>query len=472
MLLALAAPALAEPQLQDFELCQGALTAEGPRLANCRPLADRIDPQGRLIWVRARVIAAPPPTSGPSLIIAGAASSQVWFNGAPVGANGVPGASAEAERPGRYAASIPLPAALWRAGPNEVVLRMSSFHGGMTFHHPVTALWIGEHPSQNRLGVAATFAAAGALLAAAFGFAGIHAVRRTQASRLLAALAAIAALQAGVENLRWLWNHPYPLHVWRVGAILLLAAAFSLLLVEFAATRFWPQRRRALRAAAVLGVGACALLPGFDVKSMAALGVGALLAAVAAGFGVWAKRPGARPALAYLAAFLALPFAAPAWFLDVSFFILAATLTLPLLVVEVLRLGRQDEAREAALTRAAVLPDRLSVATGRGVDVVPAPDIVSIGGADDYAELRLRGGRTLLHAARLDHLEASLPESFLRVHRSAIANLALARSLSRDGSGWRLELTEGPSLPVARSRLKAVRERLAGPQPGALRRAG
>ena len=55
------------------------------------------------------------------------------------------------------------------------------------------------------------------------------------------------------------------------------------------------------------------------------------VAAVAAALGVHARLPGARLALGYLAAFVVVAFAAPAWLLDLSFFLLAAALvfTLP-----------------------------------------------------------------------------------------------------------------------------------------------
>jgi hypothetical protein len=82
---------------------------------------------------------------------------------------------------------------------------------------------------------------------------------------------------------------------------------------------------------------------------------------------------------------------------------------LPLLVVEVVRLGRDDRGREAALTRAASRPDRLTVASARGVELAPIAEILAVVGADDYVELRMVGGRSLLHAARLDGLTTQLP---------------------------------------------------------------
>jgi DNA-binding LytR/AlgR family response regulator len=452
VLLALAASAA---QAQAWQVCRG-----GPALTDCRPAPAFIDPQGREIWLRADV--PPRQGAGPKAVfVIGAASTEAWFNGVRLGANGRPGPTADAERPGRYQASFPIPDALWRPAGNQVVLRMSAFHVGMRFAAPIGGLGIGRYPQPSRLGfLAVTFVAAGALAAAAFGFGAIHARRRTASSLLLAALAGVVALQVCVESLRHLWNYPYPVHAWRMMAIWLLSVAFALLLVAWAGSRFLPRRRAWLVAAAAIAVPASWFATGFDVKSSLALIVGAAIAAVPVLAGVRAKASGARPAFAWLALFVAAGVAEPFWLLDVSYFVLAAGLTLPLLVAEVLRLGRDDRDREAALTRAASRPDRLTVATARGVELVPLREIVAILGADDYAELRLTGGRTLLHAARLDHLEASLPAGFLRIHRSAIANLDHADRLVRDGQRWRLETSGGPALTVSRSRLPALRDRL------------
>jgi DNA-binding LytR/AlgR family response regulator len=100
------------------------------------------------------------------------------------------------------------------------------------------------------------------------------------------------------------------------------------------------------------------------------------------------------------------------------------------------------------------------VASARGVELVPIAEILAVVGADDYVELRLVGGRNLLHAARLDGLTTQLPASFLRVHRSVIVNLAQVQRLERDGDRWRLHLREGVPLPVSRSRQAALRDAL------------
>ena len=443
-----------------WETCRGAVGADGPVLTDCRPLDGPIDPQGREIWIRSSV-AAPGEARPHALYVVGVASSEAWLNGQRLGANGQPGPTAEAESSGRYQIALPVPETLWRPGDNELVLRLSSFHGGLPFSRPIGAAVISPFPWSPPLPLLAiTFVAAGALFAAAFGFGAIHAQRRTGSSLILAVMAGVAGLQAVVESLRSLVGYAYPLHVWRVGTIWLLAAVFGVLLTAYVASRFWPGARQRMVAAAVVIVGATALLPGFDLKTGMALFLGVALAAVAAGAGVRRRTPGARLTLGWLVLFMGLAVAFPEWLVDLSYFLLAAGLILPLLMVEVVRLGRDDRRREAALTRAVGRPDRLTVASARGVELVPLNEIIAAVGADDYVELRLEGGRRLLHATRLEKLAEELPPTFIRVHRSAIASLAHVRVLERDGDRWRLRMSSGETLPVSRSRLPAVRDAL------------
>ncbi len=450
----------ARAQETPWQTCHGVIGPGGPVLSDCRPIQDFVDPQGRELWIRSS-IDAPGDTRLRALYVAGVASSEAWLNGQPLGVNGHPGAIARDEVPGRYQTTFPIRENAWRPGANSLVLHLSSFHGGLRFDRPMSAMVVLPYPYQQRIALLAlTFVAAGALLAAAFGFGVVHAMRRTGSSLVLAAMAGVAAVQAIVESLRSLFAYPYPLHAWRMSAIWLLAAAFAVLLVSYVATRFLPRASRLMIGAALVATAATALLPGFDFKTVWALIIGVALAILPAVAGVRDKRPGARLTLAYLALFLALAIAFPEWLADLSYFLLAAGLVLPLLMVEVVRLGRDDRGREAALTRAASLPDRLTVASARGVELVPIAQILAVVGADDYVELRLVGGRTLLHAARLDGLVTQLPASFLRIHRSVIANLAQAQRLERDGDRWRLHLSEGAPLPVSRSRQPALREAL------------
>lgn len=90
-----------------------------------------------------------------------------------------------------------------------------------------------------------------------------------------------------------------------------------------------------------------------------------------------------------------------------------------------------------------------------------ARDIVSISGADDYAEVVTLHGVHLV-STTLGEFESALePGRFLRVHRSAIANLDhLVRAESAGGGRMTLYMRGGPDLAVSRAGAKRLRERL------------
>jgi DNA-binding LytR/AlgR family response regulator len=455
--------------IQTWESCRADPGAATPALHDCRPVEGLIDPQGRELWLRATV-RRPTGDAPVALYVVGTAASEVWLNGQGLGVNGRPGASAATETAGRYQIAFPIADRMWApAGDNTLIIHMSSFHGAVHLDSPIAGLLIAPYPWSPPTGlVAMVFLMAGTLFAAAFGFGVIHGLRRTGSSLMLATLAAVAGLQAVLESLRTVVSYPYPVHGWRLVGIWGLSAVFAVLLVLYAAARFWPRTvlpraRTPLIAAAGVAVAATLLAPGFDLKTVLALLIGVGVSALAAAVGVRRRLPGARPILAWLLVFLSFGLAFPAWLADLTYFLFAAGLILPLLMAEVVRLGRDDQKREAALTRAAARPHCLTVASSRGVERVPLTEIIAVVGADDYVELRLTGGRRLLHAGRLDRLEADLPAGFLRIHRSVIANLAHVRALARDGDRARLLMTETPPLPVSRNRLPTVRDRIEEP---------
>jgi DNA-binding LytR/AlgR family response regulator len=92
---------------------------------------------------------------------------------------------------------------------------------------------------------------------------------------------------------------------------------------------------------------------------------------------------------------------------------------------------------------------------GRELRPVPVDDILFIRGADDYSELHLANGEVHLHEKSLTALEALLPETFLRVHRSYIANLTRVTGTRSDAVSM-----NGTSVPVGRVYRAALRARL------------
>ena len=105
---------------------------------------------------------------------------------------------------------------------------------------------------------------------------------------------------------------------------------------------------------------------------------------------------------------------------------------------------------------------RIAVWRARGVALVDIEQVTCIAAVPEGSELHLQSGRTELHAKPLERLLPLLPPNFLRCHRTWIVNLSVVKALHsvRGSRSW-LELEDGHELPVGRSRLLALRERLA-----------
>ncbi len=84
-----------------------------------------------------------------------------------------------------------------------------------------------------------------------------------------------------------------------------------------------------------------------------------------------------------------------------------------------------------------------------------------IRGAGIYSELRLVDGTAEIHDKSLQGLDAVLPPSFVRVHKSFLVDIRRVVSLSaRGGSRYGLRLDSGEALPVGRAYYRAVKAAL------------
>jgi two-component system LytT family response regulator len=115
----------------------------------------------------------------------------------------------------------------------------------------------------------------------------------------------------------------------------------------------------------------------------------------------------------------------------------------------------------APLTGGGFLRRILATAGRRGV-VIPVEEILWIS-ADDYcATLVTAAGRSVVRES-LAEVERRLdPEQFVRVHRSAIVRIGAVRGVRRDERAGRLELVDGTTVPISRSRIRAVIASLGG----------
>ena len=322
----------------------------------------RIDAQGRLLWVRAHV-ALPQPSlfdGAPlAVYVSALAAYEVYFNGERLGGSGVPGASAALEIPGDLDTSHYVPARLLREGDNVLALRMSTFHLRRTLAAPTHFLSIDEYGELRRralVGRLPVLAAAGALLLGAVYFAAMFVSdRRDRGSLLLSLLSLSVLLQLCAELARSL-GYAYPLHILRLEAVHVAAIASGLALAAYVTTRYAARLRRSLLAGTVVAMSAATLLlPGFDSKTAFVILASLLVVILAAAIGARARLPGALPT-ALVAGGLVVWFAGgPLTFVDATYYLAATALLLFLFAQQVTELRRAQGVRAAAEVRSARL---------------------------------------------------------------------------------------------------------------------
>jgi DNA-binding LytR/AlgR family response regulator len=123
---------------------------------------------------------------------------------------------------------------------------------------------------------------------------------------------------------------------------------------------------------------------------------------------------------------------------------------------------------ETALLRTLAPPRRnehpvtfLGVRRGAVTEMIPIDDVAYVRGAGTHSELVLASGGRRMHDKMLDRLEALLPPQFERIHRSYIVDIRrIARLVAQEGSRYFVELRDGTTLPVGRTRVGALRERV------------
>ena len=410
-----------------------------------------------------RIPAAAMPLERPLTVrFAGLASVEFYWNGVLIGRNGVPGEDRASEVPGQYYATFVIPQRLVRPGDNLVEARLSGQHLWLPVERPVHILDVAPYETPQLPGLSDYLPALLALGAIASAFAYFLAstwVGSATGGRLVAAFALAAMLQLIAEVSRAFIAFPYPWALGRVAAIAFLASTAAVLMAAYSAQRFMSRRGPLL----VGGTGAVAmaslvLIPWFDFKAIGALLGGAIAVGLASVAGIGRGASGARWAALFSILMIADMIREFTAFLDMGWHLIAAAV-LVLLVIE--QLGQLRSARTRA-SQVTGLEERLRKAEAAGEPIVhlkdgsrihrvAEADILYARAADDYCEVVLTDGRTLLVTTSLSRLQESLPTKFIRVHKSYVVNRGLIRQIDpRPGGGKLVKLDGGASIPVGR----------------------
>jgi DNA-binding LytR/AlgR family response regulator len=124
--------------------------------------------------------------------------------------------------------------------------------------------------------------------------------------------------------------------------------------------------------------------------------------------------------------------------------------------------------RAAPQPRTADSAERFLAARRAGrIDFIALDDLLYVEGDDKYSQLVYTNGRRNFHDKALGRLEAALPHSFVRIHKSYLVRFNMvSRLLVLKGSRYFAELHNGLRLPVGRSRYQQVKSRLLWPPVG------
>lgn len=326
------------------------------------PLWD-VDPQGHILWLRAPVDApagVDVQTMPVAVHIMMAASWELYWNGTLIGRNGTPGATPQAEVPGRIEGEVFVPPELLLARDNVLAMRISTQHPGAGLRAPIQYLAVG--PLGGATGgtlrgndVAAL--AAGPLILGALYFAVMFAMNRRDTDSLLLSLLAMAVLgQLVTESLRGFYPYSYPLHVLRLQTILAFALLSSLLLVAYVA-RHYARRHLWMAVGTSCATGICAALfaPGYDGKTTLILFAGTIITLTLSLIGRRARLAGAGATALALVATLLVMILGLTQFLDVGYYLIATALLLFLFARQAVELRRSQQSAGAAALRTAQL---------------------------------------------------------------------------------------------------------------------
>jgi Histidine kinase len=295
---------------------------------------DKINPQGKIIWIGVGVdlpdsfVTSEKPLA---LYIGALASSEIYWNGELVASNGVVGASKALEISGKLDAAFFIPPRLLKVGPNDLAIRMSSFNNPILVRTPFHYLYTVS--AQTTTAPLAYFYVPALLTIGAFVLAAVYfgllwlTDRENSGAIFIALMALFAGTQLFAESLRGFAAYDYPWQIWRLIAVALCAAGFSLAMILYITQRFQPDRWKIYLTVVLALMPIAIIAPGFDAKALVSLLLPVIVGFTAVVGPARRNQKGARLAAAALVGFVALIILDGQNFLDRNFYLAAGGLT-------------------------------------------------------------------------------------------------------------------------------------------------
>mgnify|MGYP005725447645 CR=1 FL=1 len=107
---------------------------------------------------------------------------------------------------------------------------------------------------------------------------------------------------------------------------------------------------------------------------------------------------------------------------------------------------------------AAVAAKYLAIKKQGRIRLIDVQQILYIKGARSYSEVYLASGQSVLHDKSLNKLDAILPESFVRIHKSYIVKMSAVKNiLVHSGTRYEVVLNDTIKLPIGRTKYKELK---------------
>lgn len=438
-----------------------------------------VDPQNTALWIKTRVTIPPEMLSDKrphGIYVFGKTSSQVYFNGEFIGQNGTPSYLAKDEFPGKIDEVFYVPASLIQQGTNQIVLKLSSHHGFLSLGSPITFIGFGTHHDsshfyQGTLGLSLIPLGALVLGALYFLVASFSPFNR-QANVLFLLMSFLAACQLLAEILRKIYSYSYPFHDIRLLLIVSLSVCFGACLLLYITmklelTRQWLWTFTGF----VITILTVFAIPGFDAKTTLAILVPTSFSTLLIAHQLYKQR--SKELIAYLGVFVAFTLIITInlnSFHDLLFYYVITVILCFLFVQQALKLNREQKQISRLLFKLEQNQQhdesrKITISSAGKIELVNSEQIAYCQAAGDYVDLYLGDNSQKLFTGNLKDLEAQLPDTFLRVHRSYLVNMDFIEKLSTKGSkqqrspagGGYLLLTGGYEVPVSRRIMPMVR---------------
>lgn len=453
----------------------------------CNTLSGReIDPQNTALWAKFSLDIPQTMLNDKqplSVYVSGKTSSRVYFNGTYLGQNGTPSIKASDEFPGKIDAMFYVPPSLIQPNDNHIVIQFSSHHGFLKLASPLNFVGFGSYAGTNvilqqRLGL--SFLPLGALvLGALYFFVASFSPLNRQTNVLFLLMCSLAACQLFAEISRTLFSYSYPLHDLRLMLIASFSWSFGICLLYFICVKLKLSNVRVWTAfGGFLSLIAVYWVPGFDAKSALGILVPSCFCTLLMIVQLF-KRPSKElfVSLLVLLALIAIVLITLSRFHDILFYYIITAVLGFLFIQQALKLNKEQNQRKLEQQQVAKLqfkleqnqqqqqPQKISISSAGKVELIASEKIAYCKAAGDYVELYLDENKEILFSGNLKELEAQLPTTFLRVHRSYLVNMDYIQSLSSKSikqqnvasAGGFLALKGDYEVPVSRRIMPQVR---------------